>query len=437
MHLKENAGVITLLLIPFIVFIALFPQDWFGWLIVFGTYMLPLLIKFILTKKSLLLSIYSVITLHHVAAFVNSYIKILPGATADAMIFYTTSSMMYQYDVALNFSIGSDFYKSFLAMIFKVFGDSQFLAIELSVLAFFISLVVLLRVALLLNKGKHLTTITLFYGFLPSGILFTSVTLRESYQMMFFTLVVYFALRFIREKGIFNFSSLLISLICLSFWHNGLITSMPIIFLIALLFSLHGKKVRLSFGIKSLIACFAVVFVIGSFLLATQLGLTSQAADSLANGQIISYTEEYRDVNRMGGSSYNATLETSSFKGLIISAPNVFLNYMFAPFPWQIRNVLDVYAAFESLLRLLLMITTVNYIRKQQKGIEKKTYQFLFIMYIVMELIWSMGTLNWGTAMRHHLIAYGLILVLGAEALKIKRRRTKSFINNPSEKTAT
>jgi hypothetical protein len=36
---------------------------------------------------------------------------------------------------------------------------------------------------------------------------------------------------------------------------------------------------------------------------------------------------------------------------------------------------------------------------------------FIFLSYLVMETIWSLGTSNWGTASRHHLPSLGLLLV--------------------------
>jgi hypothetical protein len=38
-------------------------------------------------------------------------------------------------------------------------------------------------------------------------------------------------------------------------------------------------------------------------------------------------------------------------------------------------------------------------------------------MFFALEMLWSFGTTNWGTAMRHHLLAYGVITILGGQGL--------------------
>jgi hypothetical protein len=37
---------------------------------------------------------------------------------------------------------------------------------------------------------------------------------------------------------------------------------------------------------------------------------------------------------------------------------------------------------------------------------------FVFLSYLVIETIWSLGTVNWGTAIRHHLPSIGLLVVV-------------------------
>jgi hypothetical protein len=45
----------------------------------------------------------------------------------------------------------------------------------------------------------------------------------------------------------------------------------------------------------------------------------------------------------------------------------------------------------------------------------KNAMLFIFISYFAIELIWAQGTMNWGTAARHHIPGLGL-LVLSAFA---------------------
>jgi len=49
------------------------------------------------------------------------------------------------------------------------------------------------------------------------------------------------------------------------------------------------------------------------------------------------------------------------------------------------------------------------------KGREQKQVAFLLLIYLMMSALWSLGTINYGTSIRHHLVSYWiLVLLLGA-----------------------
>lgn len=41
-------------------------------------------------------------------------------------------------------------------------------------------------------------------------------------------------------------------------------------------------------------------------------------------------------------------------------------------------------------------------------------------MYLFLELIWSFGTVNWGTALRHHIPSIGLLIVCALHKKQIE-----------------
>ena len=36
----------------------------------------------------------------------------------------------------------------------------------------------------------------------------------------------------------------------------------------------------------------------------------------------------------------------------------------------------------------------------------------MLISYLALESIWSLGTINWGSSIRHHLPSYGILLIM-------------------------
>jgi hypothetical protein len=123
-----------------------------------------------------------------------------------------------------------------------------------------------------------------------------------------------------------------------------------------------------------------------------------------------------------GRTTYGTMLDTSSVLGFVKVIPVIFANYMFAPYPWHIENVKDIYAMLESMLRFVLLLFAV-YSWRRSSGEVRSYYGFLLIVVLGMEFMWAFGTVNWGTAIRHHLPGYSVIVLLGAPGLILFLRR--------------
>ena len=108
--------------------------------------------------------------------------------------------------------------------------------------------------------------------------------------------------------------------------------------------------------------------------------------------------------------------------GLVKTIPTIFVQYMFAPFPWQVGNVKDVYALLESMLRFALLFFAV-YSWRRPLGEVRNYHGFLLMVVLGLELTWALGTLNWGTAMRHHVTGHSVIALLGVPGLTLFMRK--------------
>jgi hypothetical protein len=419
---------IIMISIPFVIFIYRFPTQWAGWLIFVLTFLIPLFIKTLRSNKTLILVTYAILCIHHSIAFVNSYIGPTFGAEKDAFRFHRDAAMMSQFSGSIDLtSLGSSLYTSFLAICYKFFGNSKFLGSELSVLAFLLSLIIILKIAIILKKKNYLTHISILYGMLPTSIFYTSVTLREPFEMLFFSLTLYYGLKFKLRRNYLNLIRLTLCLFLMGILHNGLLVAVPFIFIIIVMFSLDGSKIRLSFGVKLILLSIISIFVLSMFFVLTKIGLSTDATSALFSGEIMEYSGGYAKEAYSGGSSYGANLDTSSPLSFFKTIIPLFISYMFAPFPWQIRGIMDIYAALESVLRLLLLYFAWQNL-KLAEGLMRKKYLLVFFIFILIELLWSTGTQNWGTAMRHHLIAYGILLIMGIDGiLNILNKNTRQI----------
>ncbi|MDC1425241.1 hypothetical protein N8135_03580 [Oceanospirillaceae bacterium] len=382
-------------------------------------WLLPVAVDEFRNNKRLLLAYWFVIALHQVVAFINAFWFTTLGAATDAVAFHKAGARLAQTDSFI-FEFGSKFYELILGFTYWLFGTSLLLGQQLSVLAFALSCIVLIKILCLLMLRSYSVPILLVFGALPTMVLLGSITLRESYQILFFMLAFFFGLK-MHLKGGFNyhFILLLLSIFVMGLFHKGLILYMLIFIFIFMVFSLKPtshilrvKKLHLL-----LLVTFPLVLVV--LLVVTKLQINGlNILTELVDFDILEYTEKYR--RNSSGSDARATygiyFNLSSFSSFISSSFIIYFYYLFAPFPWEIGNVLDIYASMESVMRMVLLYYAVKKWRNIS-GVESRLTGLMLILFFSMSLLWAMGTTNFGTAMRHHMLTWWILVVMGLPPL--------------------
>jgi len=389
-------------------------QDWFGWLLLIFSFSIVLMWKSIRDDTKVVHAIWFCLVLHHAVVFLNVYIP-------DASTFHWHGVHLAALPEPEWFpaaSNGGVIYVHSLGLLYRAFGASLFFGGELSVLAFVLSCVVLVKLVEYLDLRRFCVGIILLFGLLPSAVIFRSVTLRESWQALFFLLSVYWAIRLWKRPGILNISFLLMSVLCMSMLHYGLAKYAVYLVIISLYWGIIGRKknVRWARHLRFLFAGLLIVCVIIS---SQKMGLFMTLGEAVeAGAEMRQVLLKYTGVR----TNFSFILDTSSVLGIVTTAPMVFVEYMFAPFPWQAENVKDIWALLESILRFLLLFFAISSWRRSS-GEVRRCYSFLLITVLGMELVWALGTANWGTAVRHHVPGYSVIVLLGVPGLILFMRR--------------
>jgi hypothetical protein len=392
-------------------------HDWFGWLLLLFSFSIVLIWKSIREDTKVVHAIWFCLVLHHAAVFLNMYIP-------DAYTFHQSGVHLAALPEPKWFSIisnGAVNYIHFLGFFYRAFGASLFIGEELSVLAFVLSCVLLVKLVDHLDLRRFRVGIILLFGLLPSAVVFRSATLRESWQALFFLLSVYWTIRMWKRPGILKVSFLLMSVLCMSLLHYGLARYAVYLVAISVYWSVFGRKknVRWSRRVRFLFAGLLVVCVI---VLSQKMGWFMTLGEAVEGGAGMRQALlGYVDVR----TNYSFILDTSSVLGLVKTIPMIFVEYMFAPFPWQVENVKDVCALLESILRFVLVFFAL-FSWRRSSGEVRSCYSFLLITVLGMELMWALGTANWGTAVRHHLPGYSVIVLLGVPGLILFMHRLQS-----------
>jgi len=383
-------------------------QDWAGWLLMFFTFSIVLMWERVRSDTKVVITIWFCIVLHHAVAYFNVY---FPDAT-DFHVNGVRLATLPEPEWLFNFSDSAANYTHFLGLIYRTFSASLLFGNELSVLAFTLSCVVLVKLVDLLDLRRFRVGIVLFFGLLPSSIVIRSVTLRESWQALFFLLFVYWAIRLRKRSGILTLLFMLMCALCMALLHQGLARYAVYLIVISLYWHIFSRyiSVRWPYSVRFLFAGLLLACVI---ITSQKMGLFMTPGEAVESGAAIHRSLlSYTDVR----TNFSFIPDTSSVLGIVITVPMVFVEYMFAPFPWQVENVKDILALLESMLRFVFLFFAVSSWCRSS-GEVRSCYSFLLIAVLGMELIWALGTANWGTAIRHRIPGFSVIVLLGAPGL--------------------
>jgi len=147
----------------------------------------------------------------------------------------------------------------------------------------------------------------------------------------------------------------------------------------------------------------------------------------MLNKGVLAAIGKYRDEVNQGrpDTLYRAAIDTSSPGAALSSFPSFYAHYLFAPFPWQVRNAKDLYASAEGALRLALAVLAVAGLWFAARGARYPASLLLFL-FVAMTLMWSIGTTNYGQGLRHHVLTHWLLVALGAFGFeRLRARRTR------------
>ena len=401
-------------------------NDWPGWLLILLSFYIVVRFRKKWKDDNLTFALCFVLVMHHIIALINTYLFIIHSADADAVRFHRLA-VEWAVNGKLSVIGGAEFYQQLLGIFYRIFTPSHLFGEELSIIAFLFSCLVLIKLIDLINLKKYRVGLLLMFGLLPTNLVLCSVTLRESYQILFFMLAVYWGLRFHLEptKGAMVFCVL--SALIMGFFHIALILYM--LFLLPLLLLWFSKQIssfpesrwifpRKRFMVISVI----LILIIGILFIAVLSGIQGLGVvTSVFFGKGLKYAVDYRtrlifEMAPDARANYGILLDTSSVGALIKTTFLAYIYYLFAPFPWQVANWLDIYALTESLLRFILIIFSLIYWYKAD-GVKRRIWGLLLIIYFSMTFLWAMGTVNYGTSIRHHLLTNWIIVVLGGSGL--------------------
>ena len=352
------------------------------------------------SNKDLARAIGLVLFVHQVTSILQVALEGLPTMKMDPMSFNS-------FAMTGDGRLAQNTYAQFLHIVYSTFGPSHFLGCQVSNIFFSMALMIQVQLLVFLGYRQTLPKLILVFGLLPSCVLNTSVTLREAAQMFCYLAIALVLVRTCRE----GFTSRTLLLIPVSLMlvnlHQGMAALVVTVIPLSLAFALQARP--------AVLASLLIVMFSGGILVKDKvleaLSEKSATLQHLSAGNV-EYFEKYAENVGESRTSFGVSLDLSSPGGALKTAPRVIFYYLFSPLPWQIRGMLDLVGTFESALRIALCVFAVQTLR-QSSGSARREQFLLGFLFFVIEIAWAVGTSNWGTALRHRLVAWGILVAIG------------------------
>ena len=355
-------------------------------------------------------------------AFSNGFYGPSYGASDDSLGFHL-NAVQYSQNLVFDVFVIGHIYSFILGIFYFITTDSLFLGSALSALGWLASAFILLRIMRILSfKMSNQWRVMLIYALIPSSLMYTSVTLREPFQLLFSNLAIYAALKIYFHRSNAHWYVLILAALGMGILHGALLVC-AIFIIVGTLFLLTTRNRKgISFTKVVLVTPIVILCLFYGFSLFTSFsygGLdTMEAGLSVA---VQTYQEGTMSTEQRA--NYRTDIEINGLGGLILSIPSFLFQYLFEPMPWKISSIVDVVGLLENMLRFWLIWNALKYLvgsyRNKPMFVAHNYFGYercillIFLSYLVIETLWSLGTSNWGTATRHHLPSLGLLLVVG------------------------
>ena len=391
-----------------------------AWLLLVASYFMVPCFPVFLRRRSLIPVIWCLLTAHHAVAVINTFVFTVPLAGADARGFYLWAAYL-SVDDPSGFGIGAPFYGNLLGMAFRVAGTSHLLAHQLSILAFLFSCAVLVRIVEYLGAGRHAAVVLWVYGLWPPFLILSSIPMREIYQTLFLMTAVLMGLKYhyAYPRRWRFLAGVAVAALAMGLFHRGLIVYALALIALLALWPIRGSgdaggtPMRMKHKLAGLGLFLMIVAAL--VVLSTRYSVPGlNVFRMVATGEIVEYTADVRE--RAGGQEartfYGAELDLTSPLRFTTSAGAILGNYLFAPWPHQVRKAMDLPVFMEAVVRMMLVvIICARWFRARDD--ERSVMTLLMAVYFSLAVVWALGTHNYGTAWRHNQTHNWLLFVLG------------------------
>ena len=414
-HAAPALGTVFLITIGSVVAALLSAEQWLAWLLLGATLIVPLGFSSIRDDGRLATVVYLVIACHHGMAVLLTFEEFRPIDLWDATYFDTLASWAAEgSEGSLTWELGYLMYVNVLSGIYDI-NNAFFTGAEASVLFAVIGLLLIIQIAREIKVPDQRLWWVALAGFIPGSLVFFSITYRESLMTFFLLLSVWAVIWVLQQEDLRWWFLLVAALFAMGVLHKAMLLYSLFMVIVTIMFVVFMEQRTLAWWGKAIgVGAGILLCVAGVIAWATpELVNFLEPAVRLIDIDILERIAFYRERMVNWGSprtDYGLFYDWTDWSDSVVTFGSIYLHYLFSPFD-GITQWVDLYAVAESWMRFMLIaVAGVGFFRIPRG--DQKLLLLLLIFYMSLTLLWSMGTTNYGQALRHHTMTNWVLFIL-------------------------
>ena len=349
----------------------------------------------------------------------------LPDSGSDALVFQEIAMEKHLTQDNKFKLIDTYFISTLYSWIYDVLGIDVVLLHLVNIIAGCVNVYLASKVAASFLELRYQRVVAWFMALYPPIVLYSVVTLREVYAVMFLLVTAIFLVRFVRTGSLSSFFLAVLALFFASAFHGALSLG-AIVFSVALYFAYNVSFSRYLLTARISIRFFFLVSV-GVVTIALVPMDSIPKLSILFNLEMIDQLFEV--LNRSAsvntepdGADYPGWLAIDSLQSFVMLVPVRFAYFVFGPFFWDVRNLSMMIGSLDGLTYILMFLSIFRsrelLYRNRDKGL------IILILFVSLYLfVFALAVTNFGTGFRHRTKFVIFLLII---ALYFQQRRSRS-----------
>lgn len=321
-----------------------------------------------------------------------------------------------------NIPTGAYLYSWIISFFFRIFGAYYMPVRAMNMAVSVWCVIIAVDIVNLLYHNKRTAKITaLCMALFPNLIRFSSYFAnREPLLLLFTLLYIKYSYKYYDSNRKRNLLLSITFLVPAMILHTSMIAMMALTMMIVLTRSTNGRnKVSILVGKTFLLIATVSVF---AYMLLNGIGTEKFG---VAGGVELSISG-ISAIGNMSAAGRAAYLSGVSFSNPILTVlflPVRMAYFLYTPFVWMIRSVVDILGLVDAVLYIWLSFIMCKKIKKillnKHKTKEEKFILFMFFVLVVMIAMFGAVTSNYGTAIRHRCKLFAIFLLISADYINI------------------